>query len=796
MLSSHFWKLIYLFLLGLFLSGCAFQQSSSTTTGSASWSYSDLRVIDPVDSINSNQDLIAAYLQQDGKRTEIRLDFFELSEIPDFDLYLALDTSPGGRTDLPESGSTHLAWDSLLVIPAKDALKVIQNTKSETERADSPARISGLHILREPRQDMIVISFDRIFADPTSPELNIGIEAFLINPGSEDIVDQLGPFQSASSPPSPAPVLLAFWNTLPAYTPIQDLRRWDGAHTGPLGGRHGLYNLLRTASSAGVPIFLLDLAQPASLSALDATGGIDLVKDMEKGGLLSLPEVLAGITGSNGLYQFPSQALIEFLDMDQATRRDFGFSSDPSIYLPAGVESLADLVIKPARTQNRVLFLPLPEIDPNSETMTRLEPIWPLSWKGDVIIPLMVFGETRPDVQQLDRQGLSQAARNALVLTALQTWQQTSTEFPILVLGGDLTSTAWGDPQAARAAFHYIQNHPWISLLYPKQVDALRQSSRTFDPLKPTELHPHLTETADLVDHLQSAPANRLGDAAWQAYRAMYTTVSPFDPRLAELRAAYAGQIDILIKAAHWAQKPEPGADCNNDLDQDGQAECWIASDRVLAIFEMDYGGYLAYLFGLDSNGSVHQIIAPSSTLISGTSPSATWDFSKGILTDPQVIPGAFWNSEVPTSLRARWEIEPDGLKLSDDFSGRAVDYRLQTNGLRAEFSMGTEPANTLSETFLPLNLDPWLRFEPGWTERYHSSSQNGIWTWEIINGPQVEVSTDAGLTAQAWSDHLKLLGFPEDPNREVPDGFRLPFPIAAARIDAQQEFWIEISLK
>ena len=45
---------------------------------------------------------------------------------------------------------------------------------------------------------------------------------------------------SNSSLPTPAYLLLAFWDTLPASTPIQLLRRWDGAHTGPYGQRHGL----------------------------------------------------------------------------------------------------------------------------------------------------------------------------------------------------------------------------------------------------------------------------------------------------------------------------------------------------------------------------------------------------------------------------------------------------------------------------------------------------------------------------------------------------------------------------
>ena len=47
---------------------------------------------------------------------------------------------------------------------------------------------------------------------------------------------------------------MVFWNTLPSATPAQTLRRWDGAHTGPMGGKHGLSVLLQAAASQGVPL--------------------------------------------------------------------------------------------------------------------------------------------------------------------------------------------------------------------------------------------------------------------------------------------------------------------------------------------------------------------------------------------------------------------------------------------------------------------------------------------------------------------------------------------------------------
>ncbi len=115
------------------------------------------------------------------------------------------------------------------------------------------------------------------------------LQVFLTPPGSHNIADQLDPIDLGMTPPAPARYLLAFWNTFPAYTPLTALRRWDGAHTGPLGGRHGLWNLLRTARSAASPLILLDMNYPAALSALEFAGELELIKELQAERLLNSP---------------------------------------------------------------------------------------------------------------------------------------------------------------------------------------------------------------------------------------------------------------------------------------------------------------------------------------------------------------------------------------------------------------------------------------------------------------------------------------------------------------------------
>lgn len=89
------------------------------------------------------------------------------------------------------------------------------------------------------------------------------------------------------------PFHLVFYNVFqPAFTPAQALRRWDAAHGGPRGERHGLKGLLDAAEASHTPLVLLDLKDPFALSALDALGVLPQIRRMEAAGLLRLPSVM------------------------------------------------------------------------------------------------------------------------------------------------------------------------------------------------------------------------------------------------------------------------------------------------------------------------------------------------------------------------------------------------------------------------------------------------------------------------------------------------------------------------
>jgi hypothetical protein len=95
----------------------------------------------------------------------------------------------------------------------------------------------------------------------------------------------------------------------------------------------------------------------------------------------------------------------------------------------------------------------------------------------------------------------------------------------------------------------------------------------------------------------------------------------------------------------------------------------------------------------------------------------------------------------------------------------------------------------------IPLVIDPWVRFTPGWGNRYTEMSTSTGWSWGLIPGPRVTLQTTGNLITQTFTASRSALALPEDPNFDYPAGHYLPFPLALAEIYSQGEFSIEIHL-
>ena len=111
--------LVTLLIAALTLSSCAGLDSAPHY---APWDYADLRALDPADASQPSNDLIAIYTRDQGSDIQIRLDLLEHAPLPDYDLYILLNSEPGGAQELPidlEPTNTKSTpqWDMMLVIP-------------------------------------------------------------------------------------------------------------------------------------------------------------------------------------------------------------------------------------------------------------------------------------------------------------------------------------------------------------------------------------------------------------------------------------------------------------------------------------------------------------------------------------------------------------------------------------------------------------------------------------------------------------------------------------------------------
>ena len=727
--------------------------------------YSDLRLLDPVDAPQADQDILAAYVRKNSAGAhnllEIRLDFMALSIRNQPDLYLALDHLPGGRRDLPlglpaSPASADIAWDTLLIFEVGEPIRVLDS------QGGSPPNLA-VQLRQDPLLDARLVSIDRRAL--LSGQVNWQLQAFTAAPGTPRIADRSQPFTLDAQPPPQAALLIAFWNSFPAYTPAQALRRWSGAHTGPLGGSHGLAHLLRFSREYELPVALLDLNSPSALSALDYAGGLGLARELAAKGLLLLPLNASGSFGSLAAAPYPLPVWLQepllVSSADAASR--FGlpasqlFSGFPQLSPPAGYLGA---------------FMPLADFAPG------LGSVSPFRWRHLTVIPIPT--QSIPEQATLD--GLSAAARQALIETALASGSSASQKTPLFyVLGGDLTQSTWGEPRRARAAFEYIRAHPWIQPLDANSLITMPPADSS--PPAAAQLKASLPEP--LLLSLRQPAQGKLAQAAWHTFLALSAPVANPAEQLAELRMNYLGQVNALFAASAWELAAAPIASCQTDPDLDGEPECVLASESVYTITEIPEGS-LAYAFVRSASG-VHQLVGPSSQTAVGLGQPETWNLALGERADPAVIMGAF--ASPAGSFQP--EIQTGQLILRDPTSQKIVS--LLPDGLQLTYTSPQPQTMTV-----PLMLDPWERFTPGWGGRYAVEQIPGGFIWRLAGGFSVQVVADSpsGFEAffESFIDTRSSMGAAENPNFNYPPGHYLPFPLALVHLAPGSELQVRIT--
>ena len=703
--------LLIIFILGFV--GCSPSYSPHFPLTQPDWVYADMRLLDPADAAQPSQDLIAFYTRRSGDEIQFRLDFIDFSVNLDTDLYLVLDSRPGGTNRLPIRTVSAINWDYLVIIPADGASQVID----DQGRVISGVRLS---VSRDPVMDSVVIQLKARSLGLSRSDTGVFVQVFSTSAFSDQVADESEPVALDILPPPPVQVLMAFWHVCSAFTPAQALRCWDGAHTGPQRNRHGLYGLVRAVQQTGIPVVLADFNHPANMSALDMVGGLAPVLRLAEEGLLILPETI--------LPSFPGSPT------DQA--------------LPEWLLSREDTEVR------RVLSL----FSFDSFVLS-----------GFVVNGLGVYDYAHiTESSQINLDGPSLELRKAIISHAFS-------DQPLkpLILGGDFSQLMWGEPSAALTSFSYLLAHPWIHFIDKTGLQTIL-SQPSFANATPISTRSHLVISEAqrfLLDAIQSAPKNILTEQALRTYLSLIIDEAP--PTLMQIRQSYLGQIGHILAAARWANSPKPISDCSQDLDWDGTYECILATRHIYTTFEIE-GGYIAFVCAINQTG-IHLLVAPTYILSTGLGDPTTWKPAAGLAGEPDQILGAIASS--PTQLFSA-TLEPSRLTLNNPLTGEEKIIRLTSNGLEITINHPTQDSYTI-----PLVLDPWSRFTPGWASKYTGLQTGDSFQWSLAKEIEIHLATFNSILVSAFTTSLPYLGSPEDPNFDYTQGFYLPFPLAAVQV-------------
>lgn len=697
-------RLLCLSILLLALSACL-----PLPRPASAWTVEDLRALDPAgDAPAPASDLLAVYTRLTAQEIQIRIDLLDIAPAGGFDLSLSIrDTGRFAAAPL--------------------VIHFSAGRPAAIEQPGRPAPDIRPRLVYDPALDTVTVSLSRaLIARPY--RLDLLSWAAPSAPAADAITD----VRSDALPPvGRAPVLLAFWDTFPAATPAQALRRWDGAHTGPTGERHGLRYLLEAAHDHRLPLALLDLKTPPSLAALDTFGGLERITAMQANGLLILPDVVNGD---------PADVALAY---NRLAARTFRLPASLFVYA-------ADGRLVPGY---RAQFLALDDATHlDRRGATRLIPLPPA------------------DAIQATADGPALEVRRALMAAALS-----ADPADLVVLGGSLPRSTWGDSDMAGPSLAWLAAHPWVRVLDGPALLA-------FPTGAPQALPDPSPATPDpFLPDLQEAPANALTDATWQAHF-MLASSPP------ELRAAYEGQIGILLAGSAWAEAPYRLADCSVDFDRDDQPECLLANLEYFALFEPD-GARLTHLFYRDEAGP-HQLIGPTAQFLVGMSDPAFWNPAAGQAADPGQIMGAFSDRDRTFEPYAFLLTDENTLRFSTLDGTRCKTFRLDADGLTVEIEGSASPL----QTSLPLAVDPWAFFLYG--QDYNGTLFPGGWAWGPRAGLRLEVRATARLLAQGYSSSLVFLSRPENPDLDYPFIHYLPFPLSVVRVSSQTPFQVHLSVR
>ena len=542
------------------------------------WNYTDVRLLDPVDALAPDRDLIALYTRDDHHVIQIRIDFLDLDLPIARDLYIPIDTNPGGsnqiRTNNGQLINVGIDWDYLILFPASGNVEIINREYIVLDDFE-------LFLILNSFQDNITLSFDHGLLPAITPLTKL--QLIITPPNKVTIDDQTEPIFVEGTPPSRAKVLFMFWNTLNSSTPADALRSWAGAHSGPMSSRHGLKYLIDFADVTNYPIYLFDIKKPEAISALDYFDVETRIENLVKQGKIVFPQNFFDKCYYESMY------------------------NEESLCIKLGGNDYAKFL----KNYNSCLFVP--------KNSANIKLISDMFFRCKTLIISQGYNKS-PNPVILGGDFQISMLGDPSVLYYLNTY---------------LDNHPWIQVLSGHELKKYIAE--FDTDLLPLRLNSLYVNNNGQTNLSSESNSKGLQAHQSIISELMNAPKNRISALALQVYESLS---QPETSELIPLGGSYVGQIGHILAAARWFEQPESISTCTIDLDYDGEFECVLANSNIFLTLESK-GAYIPYVFSKDENGA-HQIIGPTWQFMLGVSDPSEWDFSLGVRSDPGQILGAF----------------------------------------------------------------------------------------------------------------------------------------------------------
>ncbi len=755
--------------ISVLLSGCQSSPVNQNYHKLLEWKYSDLKLLDSIDTVIPDQDLVAAYSRKEIDSIQMRLDFLDLDHYLGKDIYIPIDTNPGGQFQIiTEKGGqlvSDIRWDYLLTITASGDVEIVDKTYSGVVGAQ-------IFIIYDSSQDRIVIDVSR--SDLLRLFNNAKLEVIITSPGEQKIIDKSGTFSSDGPSPARSKVVFTFWNTFLSNTPAQTLRSWAGAHAGPMSSRHGLKYLFDAADRTHSTIFIFDLLTPNNVSALDYINVLPRIRELADKGVLGLP--------ANGINE-------------QLNMNNRNYSTLSSGWNGPHYKNNAEWKIS---TEFNNL-----DIKKN----TTLFDLWNFYMSKSIdnyIISDIDYAQQSnkktdcdltPSYEYLDQPIENVSLECKKLLVSFANDQLISP----LVLGGDFSKSVLGDPAISADVFSYIASHPWIQVLTIQDlltqgnllaVDSpFNQGNSTAENTTIPQSEPMSNSFNTVIQDkvyasLILSPPNQLTNLAWQLY---YSLLIPGTPDLVSLQENYLGQIGEILTAANWAEAPVDIQSCDLDLDYDGENECILANDQVFIVIEKA-GGYIPFVFTRDTKG-IHQLIGPTWEFIIGLSDPSTWDAKLGVRGDFDQILGAFQDQFTNWQLY-NVKISDNKIELYNDNMSMRKTIEVYPDKIHIDVENNIQ---SLIDPLIPLVVDPWQRYTTHWGDFYTGVKTPLGYKWGFRLSEMIGINSTSTFNIYRFNETREALSTPEDPNFDYSPGHYLPYPMALVEFTSSESLSVDI---